>query len=297
MEGTTHQFKKTRIAPTPSGFLHLGNVLSFAITAAMAEQAGAKILLRIDDLDRDRVRKEYVQDIFDTLDFLEIPWHEGPRNFEEYGSEFSQVHRLPLYNNVLDELKQNGQLFACTCSRAQAGGIYAGTCRDKNIPFDEKGVSWRLKTDISHEIAVNTLNKGIIKTNLPAAMQDFVARKKDGYPAYQLASVIDDLHFGVDLVVRGEDLWDSTLAQLYLAFALHAGTFQQATFYHHRLLAGKDGGKLSKSAGDTSINYLRGQGKKPHDIYTQIATMLGYDEPAKDWRQLSELIYRDHKKM
>jgi glutamyl-tRNA synthetase len=294
MEESKHQFTKTRIAPTPSGFLHLGNVLSFAITAAIAEQTGAKVLLRIDDLDRDRMRKEYVQDIFDTLNFLEIPWHEGPRNYVEYESEFSQVNRLPLYDTALDELKQSGQLFACSCSRTQTGSIYPGTCRDKNIPFDAKDVSWRLRTDTSREIKINTLNKGILKVDLPPIMRDFIVRKKDGYPAYQLASVVDDLHFGVDLVVRGEDLWDSTLAQSYLAYVLHADKFQQTAFHHHSLLAAPGGNKLSKSAGDTSVRYLRGQGKKPGDIYSGIAAMLGYDEQVKDWRQLAGLIYSKH---
>ncbi|MBS1533414.1 MAG: tRNA glutamyl-Q synthetase [Bacteroidetes bacterium] len=292
MEESKRQFSKTRVAPTPSGFLHLGNVLSFAITAAVAEQTGAKILLRIDDLDRDRVRKEYVQDIFDTLNFLEIPWHEGPRNFADYDSEFSQGHRLPLNHKALDELKQSRQLFACTCSRAQAGEIYPGTCRDKNIPFDAKDVSWRLKTNASAEINVNTLNNGIIKTHLPTAMQDFVVRKKDGYPAYQLASVIDDVHFGIDLVVRGVDLWDSTLAQLYLASALQLDDFQRTTFHHHGLLAENNGKKLSKSAGDTSVRYLRGQGKKREDIYTAIAAMAGHEEVVKDRGELAALFIK-----
>ncbi len=90
-------FKKTRIAPTPSGFLHLGNVLSFSITAALARKTGAAILLRIDDLDRGRVTTPYVQDIFDTLNYLGIPWDEGPRNYEEYQWEYSQVYRLDSY--------------------------------------------------------------------------------------------------------------------------------------------------------------------------------------------------------
>ena len=81
-------FKKTRFAPTPSGFLHLGNVLSFVITAGLAEKTGAKIFLRIDDADQERTNKLCVQDIFDTLDFLGIAWHEGPRNLQEYEQEY-----------------------------------------------------------------------------------------------------------------------------------------------------------------------------------------------------------------
>src|SRR5579863_8142302 len=139
MPELTRSFSKTRIAPTPSGFLHLGNALSFAITAAIAERTNAKILLRIDDLDRERVRKEYVQDIFDTLNFLEIPWHEGPRNFSEYETEYSQIHRLKWYQTALEQLKNSGQVFACNCSRAQIRAnnpdeIYPGTCREKALP-------------------------------------------------------------------------------------------------------------------------------------------------------------------
>lgn len=288
-------YSKTRIAPTPSGFLHLGNALSFAITAAIAEKADAKILLRIDDLDRERVRKEYVQDIFDTLNFLEIPWHEGPRNFREYENEYSQIHRLDLYNDALEELRKSGQLFACTCSRTQIRDtspdeIYPGTCRDKAMPLETKGVSWRLRTESAEEIEINTLDQGIIKTRLPMAMQDFVVRKKDGYPSYQLASVIDDVHFGVDLVVRGQDLFDSTLAQSYLASTLQAEAFRKATFHHHSLLKAPSGGKLSKSAGDTSIRYLREQGKKPSDVYTELGAMLGQKEHVKNWQQLGEVV-------
>jgi len=288
-------FSKTRLAPTPSGFLHLGNVLSFAITANVAAKTGAKILLRIDDLDRDRVNREYVQDIFDTLNFLEIPWDEGPRNYSEYENEYSQLHRVDLYHAALQQLKDSGKVFACSCSRAQlrrnnGDNVYPGTCREKAIPLDAKEVSWRLKTGSAKEIRVNTLQEGLIKTTLPANMQDFIIRKKDGFPAYQLTSVIDDLHFGVDLIVRGHDLWPSTLAQIYLSSQFSADAFQNCTFHHHALLTEASGVKLSKSGGDTSVRYLRGQGKKSADVYLEIAKMLGFKELVSDWRQLAALV-------
>lgn len=290
-EGTSH-FKKTRIAPTPSGFLHLGNAYSFALTAALAQKAGAKILLRIDDLDRDRIQKEYVQDIFDTLNFLEIPWHEGPRNMTEYEKEYSQVHRMGLYDQALDHLREQDAVFACACSRAQIrlqnpDDTYPGTCRDKGIPLDTTEINWRLRTDESVELNMNTLFDGTIDATLPPAMKDFVVRKKDGFPAYQLASVIDDIHFGVDLVIRGEDLWDSTFAQLYFADKIGASAFKNSTFHHHTLVNASAGTKLSKSAGDTSICYLRTHGAKPADIYNEIGRMLGLQEPISTWRQLA----------
>ena len=242
-----NQFHKTRIAPTPSGYLHLGNVLSFAITAYLAQQHNAKILLRIDDLDHQRATKHYVQDIFDTLDFLQLPYHEGPRNYDEYKSRYSQLQRMEMYQNALEQLKNNGDLFACTCTRAQLAkyATYPGTCRGKALPFDADDTCWRLQTDGSSLISVKTL-EGTITASLPANMYDFVVRKKDGFPAYQLASVLDDIYYGVDLVIRGEDLWPSTLAQLYLAGKLGADDFKKVTFYHHPLLSGDEGEKLSK---------------------------------------------------
>jgi glutamyl-tRNA synthetase len=121
-------------------------------------------------------------------------------------------------------------------------------------------------------------------------MEYFNVRKKDGLPAYQLASVCDDIYFGVDLVVRGLDLWPSTLAQLQLAEKLSQYSFGDIAFYHHPLLLAAGGQKLSKSAGDTSINHLREQGVTPADIYTMIATLSGKPQQVSDWLQLSELF-------
>jgi glutamyl-tRNA synthetase len=292
MQQPNVKFNKTRIAPTPSGFLHLGNVLSFVLTAALAHQTGAKILLRIDDLDRERAKPEYIQDIFDTLNFLDIPWHEGPRNADEYEQEWSQMHRLALYNDALEKLETNEHLFACTCSRVQLqqyGNVYPGTCLKKGLPLDTPGSSLRLITD-DREIKMNTWPDKSTIASLPNEIKNFVAWKKDGLPAYQLASVCDDIYFGVDLVVRGLDLWPSTLAQLQLAAKLDELTFGDITFYHHLLLMTADGQKLSKSAGDTSVKLLREQGKSPADVFTLIAGLFGKDERVHTWQQLAAIL-------
>jgi glutamyl/glutaminyl-tRNA synthetase len=270
------RFNKTRIAPTPSGFLHLGNVLSFALTAGLARRSGASILLRIDDLDRDRVSREYVEDIFDTLNFMEIPRDEGPRNFSEFERSWSQLHRLGMYQEALGRLRESGKVFACDCSRSKIfrespEGAYPGTCRDRGLPLDTEGCSWRVRRK---------------EAGLSAEMTDFIVRKKDGYPAYQLTSVIDDLYFGVDLVVRGDDLRASTAAQRWLAGELGLDAFRRIHFYHHPLLMANGGEKLSKSAGATSIQYLRRQGTKPREIYTMILQLLGSNASAADWEDL-----------
>jgi glutamyl/glutaminyl-tRNA synthetase len=285
------QFHKTRIAPTPSGYLHLGNALSFALTAALSKNTGAKILLRIDDLDRDRVQPAYVQDIFDTLDFLEIPYDEGPRNMKEYEQDWPQVHRMDMYRKALDQLREDRSVFACTCSRSQVQGhaAYPGNCYAKPISLDEVGACWRFRTDPSAEWSVRTFN-GVINEPLPADVQDFIVRKKDGYPAYQLTSICDDQFFSVDLIVRGQDLWPSTLAQIELASRLKLEAYTNSTFYHHPLLSATNGMKLSKSAGDTSIKYLRSTGQKPAEIYSAIAANLGFKEPVKDYEALGKLL-------
>lgn len=287
-------FKRTRLAPTPSGFLHLGNALSFALTAWLARRHGASILLRIDDLDQARVRKEYVEDIFETLDFLSLPWDEGPRAADAVEIQYAQIHRLALYEQALLKLQERGLVYACTCSRAQLerqGGeaIYSGTCRHRNLPLDTPGACWRLHTT-EREEEITLLNGGRVRAVLPPALHDVVVRKKDGLPAYQLASVVDDLYYEVDLVVRGEDLWPSTIVQHQIAAQLGADKFSKIRFYHHPLLLEAEGQKLSKSAGATSIRQLRREGRSPASIYALIDQWLGGEGTASGWEELAALV-------
>lgn len=323
-------FNKTRIAPTPSGFLHLGNVLSFALTAALARKTGASILLRIDDLDRKRVQDLYIQDIFDTLRFMGIPWDEGPADAVEFEREYSQLHRMELYSRALEQLRSTGAVFACSCSRAAVGqapkpegrrrspggasvtGIYPGTCRNRGLPLEKAGVSWRLRQPdfgqsycppgqpaangpagqpgFAPALSVKMIDGVRVDAVLPPEMQDFVVMKKDGFPAYQLTSVVDDIHYGVDLIVRGNDLWPSTLAQHCLSYSLEAADFREIAFYHHTLLLGDSGGKLSKSSGDTSIRYLRQSGLGPAEIYSLILRKLGVEGEVGGWEELGVML-------
>ncbi|WP_262248692.1 glutamate--tRNA ligase family protein [Parapedobacter soli] len=274
------QSVRTRIAPTPSGYLHLGNALSFAITAVLARQSGAKTLLRIDDLDQPRVRPAYVADVFDTLAYLGIPWDEGPMDYDAYRATYSQVHRLGLYQAALRQLRAQGKVFACDCSRTTLQhnhpvGVYTGRCKHRGLPLDGNGYCWRIDTD---------------EADLPPSMHYFIVRKKDGMPAYQLTSLIDDVHFGVDLIVRGQDLHDSTAAQLFLAQTLGHRRFGDATVVHHKLLQAANGEKLSKSAGATAIRSLRSAGSSKSAIYREIGKMAGLPTPISGWEDLIPLI-------
>ncbi|GAA0880331.1 tRNA glutamyl-Q(34) synthetase GluQRS [Algoriphagus jejuensis] len=271
-------YNLTRIAPTPSGFLHLGNAYSFLITKALAEKHGAKILLRIDDLDRERYRTEYVEDIFETLDFLEIKIDQGPKNLSEFETEWSQIHRMGKYQHALGKLRATESLFACDCSRKKiqqldSSGYYLGQCLDRRLSLDKAEVSWRMDTMEADYLKLKEYPDHQKKALIPQDAAFYVVRKRDGLPAYHLTSVLDDLHFGVDLIVRGNDLYSSTLAQLDLSKHLDEPRIGQITFHHHPLIKGPKQEKLSKSAGATSIQFLRKEGKSLQDI----KAMLGLE--------------------
>lgn len=278
----TPTFHKTRLAPTPSGYLHLGNVISFLITVSLAKKHGAKVLLRIDDLDQQRVRTEYIQDIFDTLDFLEIPYDEGPRDLSDLKNRYSQRCRMPQYQTLLDALAEQGLLFSCDCSRKKIQknhpkGWYTGHCLPRNLSLTGQGLAWRLKTRPDVTYALTDYPAASRNCQIPEDMAFFVVRKKDGDPAYQVASLVDDRFFGIDLIVRGEDLWDSTCAQGYLSSLLPDQPLAGTTFFHHPLL--KDGTqKLSKSEGALAIRTMRGSGMKKPDLYRLAAAHLGISE-------------------
>lgn len=277
------KFAKTRIAPTPSGFLHLGNAYSFLLTKVLAEKHGAKILLRIDDLDRERYRQEYVQDILDTLDFLEIQIHQGPGSVAEFESQWTQQERMPLYYKALEQLQLSKLLFSCTCTRNQIlqidpRGIYLGQCMDRRMPLEKNDAAWRINTldaDFLEYISYPASPKSAL---IPEEASCYVVRKKDKNPAYQLCSLIDDIHFEVDLIVRGQDLFPSTLAQLDLARILGKEGFAKTTFFHHPLVKGPTEKKLSKSAGAYSIRQLRQDGKSLREVFQMLGKSLGFQE-------------------
>ena len=265
-------------------------MLSFIITVTLARKTGAKILLRIDDLDQLRVSQSYIRDIFDTLNFLEIPWDEGPHDNAGFESGYSQIHRMALYEDALRQLADEGKVFACTCSRTQLQNAGACNCARRDLPLNTENAAWRLITDNNRRLTIKNIEGESSGVELPVEMQNFIIKKKDGFPAYQLTSVIDDLFYGVDLVVRGQDLWPSTLAQQELTIALGKISFNDITFHHHPLLKAPGGGKLSKSAGATSVKYLRENAKTPADIFTLIAANTGVKETVNNWLQLGEIL-------
>ena len=280
---------KTRITPTPSGFLHLGNVMSFLITASLAKHVGAKILLRIDDMDKERVKRRYIEDIFKTLEFLGIPWDEGPRNFKEYKAKYSQVHRMKHYQKALEQLRNSNKLFACDCSRRKISlnspsGGYPGTCENRKLPFEDKEANWRLITS-DKMIPLNDISRPGFTIAVPALLNDFVVRRKDGLPAYQLTSVVDDMLDKVDFIVRGKDLMGSSAAQLFLSQMLPQNPLKDAVFFHHRLMSDANNRKMSKSSGANSIQHLIKTGTDKTTIYQTIGNFLGIEQHVSNFEE------------
>ena len=327
-----------RLAPTPSGLLHIGNGVNFALTAAWAHALRGDLLLRVDDLDSARVRGEYYNDIEDT-----IRWMDLELSGEAFGNSIAlaenveatapsrpanpmrkvfQANRLARYQEILDSLRQNNLVYACSCSRNQirtqqeaAGGDinhYPGTCREAGISLDAPNVNWRLKLEEGGvEVAWQEgLGKGEKQT--ATLTSDFVIRQRNGRPSYQLASVVDDIDMGITHIVRGKDLWNSTIMQLVLAKAvqdisseqegsadnvqdeasassLDVGAFAKTRFWHHDLVVDLEGRKLSKRDGDSSLRYMRDR-RWGADIVFREAGLLMDVAQIKDISLLAEVL-------
>jgi len=288
---------RTRLAPTPSGLLHPGNGLSFIMTWAIARARQGLVLLRIDDLDKARTRKAYVEDIFRTLEWLGLDYDEGPDGVDHFFAHWSQHTRLDYYEGFLQQLRQKGQLFACTCSRKQIqalspDGSYPGTCLARKLDFDAPKTAWRIRAPASGQLVeVQLWREGPEAVSLQD-IDAFVVRQKNGFPAYQLASLADDEYFRINFVVRGADLWTSTRAQLHLAKLLGTACFQNAVFWHHELLKGADGEKLSKSKGAGSLQAWREAGESPAVLFRKASAMLGLAERAESPGELVEMLVK-----
>ena len=265
---------KLRLAPTPSGLLHLGNGVNFVLNAAWALQLGGQLTLRIDDLDSARVRGEYLNDIDDTVRWLFPDVADGL-----IAGALVQSRRAGRYAGVLDALRQNRLVYACACSRKQiraaqeaagtgAGDVnaYPGTCRERELPLDAEHVTWRMRED------------------------DTIVRLRNSKPSYQLASVIDDVDSDITHVYRGQDLASSTRMQQVLAKALAEvdesfAAFAKTHFKHHPLLTDRDGSKLSKRDGAESLRALRQNRVDRTVVVREAGKLLG----RPDVRSLEEL--------
>lgn len=272
--------RKFRYAPTPSGFLHEGNICNFILTRVLAKANHGRILLRIDDLDRERFRNSYLEDIFRQLDLFGLEYDEGPSGPDDFLKNWSQHSRIPLYQDLIRQLLSNERVFACVCSRKDIESGKTCSCHYDKLTAHE--VPLRYNTEQLPPVSWKDELAGAVNIDVHAELHNFILRKKDGLPSYQATSLADDIHFKITDIVRGEDLKASTAAQLLLSDINHHSSFQKNLFYHHPLIHHVGGEKLSKSAGDKleMTNTVR------HDASTKIRLLRNVGR----WLRLEESI-------
>ena len=266
---------RTRFAPAPTGFLHLGHIANALFVWGEARVRGAEVLLRIEDHDRQRSRPEYERAILDDLDWLGlVPDLGGTAEFRAGASPYRQSDSHDAYHAAVVDLQRRGhQVYACDCSRrdlAERGGDepdretpYSGRCRDRGLaPAPGRGV--RVAFAPGPE-SFTDLRLGPQTQDPAGQCGDLLLRDRLGNWTYQFAVAIDDLRHEVDLVIRGEDLLPSTGRQLRLARML--GRDLPPRFLHHPLIRKPNGEKLSKANRDTSVQDLKAAGVDREEIF------------------------------
>ena len=277
-----------RLAPSPTGLLHLGHARTFWIAAQRAAEHGGQLIFRNEDLDSQRCRPEFVQAMFDDLRWLGIDWVEGPDRGGPRGP-YTQSERRGHYLNAWKMLHDEGMIYPCSCSRkdvAQAAGapndlddepVYPGKCRPVSgaahlRPSETEaavttGVNWRFRVPDGDEIRFTDLHLGPQRFIAGRDFGDFIVWRRDDVPAYQLAVVVDDAAMGITEVVRGADLLKSTARQILLFRALG---LPLPDYYHCDLVRDEAGVRLAKRHDSLSIRKLRESGWSPEQVRAEI---------------------------
>jgi glutamyl/glutaminyl-tRNA synthetase len=277
------QTYRGRIAPSPTGYLHVGHAMTFWEAQERARAANGKLILRIDDVDLARCRSNFREAIEEDLRWFGIEWDEGP---------YLQSERFDLYREALTKLRERGFVYPCRCSRKDvaaatlaphddgAEAIYPGTCRssvasavsaDGILPpgtaaSTEDKVNWRFRVPDGEEMRYVDLRLGEQRTIAGKDFGDFILWRRDDVPAYQLAVVVDDSSMGITEVVRGEDLRLDTFRQLLIYRALDLAS---PKFYHAPLIVDLAGRRLAKRDAAMSLRALRERGVTPEQIHAQ----------------------------
>ncbi|MGA2423539.1 MAG: tRNA glutamyl-Q(34) synthetase GluQRS [Terriglobales bacterium] len=262
-----------RLAPSPTGLLHIGHARTFWIAAQRALEHQGTLILRNEDLDPQRSRAEFVHAMMEDLRWLGIRWSEGPDCGGPFG-DYSQSERRTHYLEAWRRLRQGGFLYPCICSRKELAlaasapndaddePIYPGTCRERKDVgefTDPAGVNWRFRVPEGEPVEFSDVNLGrqryVAGNNFDFG--DFLVWRRDDVPAYQLAVVVDDAAMRITEVVRGADLLKSTARQLLLMRALgHAAP----DYFHCELVRDSAGVRLAKRHDALSIRHLRESG-------------------------------------
>ena len=288
-----HSPYRGRLAPSPTGHLHLGHARTFWTAHARAREAGGALVLRDEDLDPARARAEFAAAMLEDLRWLGIDWDEGP----DVGGPFApytQSERRGLYLDAWARLVANGQVYPCACSRrdvaraaeapheagAAGPGVsgvrtapddephYPGTCRPRAAPRPHAarapaGLNWRFRVPDGGEIVFEDPNRGRQVFVAGRDFGDFVVWRRDDVPAYQLAVVVDDALMRITEVVRGADLLKSTARQVLLQRALG---HPSPAYFHCDLVTDERGERLAKRHESLSLRALRASGLTPQEV-------------------------------
>ena len=266
-----------RFAPSPSGRMHLGNLWSCLIAWLSARSEGGSMVLRLEDLDPDRCKQEYCDQVMRDLEWLGLDWDNQP---------VYQSRRTEIYAREFARLEERGLIYPCYCNRAErlaasaphrSDGvvIYGGRCRtlsgeEREALAQTRRPAWRLQVP-DEEYAFTDLLQGEYRENLEQACGDFILRRSDGVYAYQLAVVVDDALMGVNQVVRGQDLLDSTPRQNYIQDLLG---YERPRYGHVPLLLAADGRRLAKRDRDQELGQLQQKYTAP-ELVGRLAHMAG----------------------
>jgi glutamyl-tRNA synthetase len=281
----------TRLAPSPTGALHLGNARTFIVNWAIARQRGWRVIMRIEDLDGPRVKPGADRLALDDLTWLGLDWD---------GDPVYQLHDLSPYAAALERLWHSEKSYICTCTRKEIEAAqsaphgdehelrYPGTCRvsARTLPADA-AYAVRVLAPRQPMVFDDQL-QGPQSIDVDAQVGDFVIATKAGLPAYQLAVVMDDARQGVTDVVRGDDLLASTGRQLWLYELLGLGPVPR--YWHLPLVLGPDGRRLAKRHGDTRLATYRDAGAKPQRVIGLLAFWSGVSD---DRKPMTAAAFRD----
>jgi glutamyl-tRNA synthetase len=265
-----------RLAPSPTGYLHLGHARTFWIAQERARTNGGVLILRDEDLDATRFKMEFVEAMLEDLRWFGFGWSEGP----DVGGPFApynQSERYSFYRAALEKLRAGNVIYPCTCSRKDIQAatraphandddepVYPGTCRsNRKSEIANRKFSWRFRVPDGETISFTDGNCGEQKFVAGKDFGDFIVWRGDDVPAYQLACVVDDGAMQITEVVRGADLLLSTARQILLYRTLG---FRQPDFFHCALMLDEKGERLAKRHDALSLRKLRELGETPESL-------------------------------
>jgi glutamyl/glutaminyl-tRNA synthetase len=266
-----------RIAPSPTGYLHLGHARTFWTAQQRATAANGTLILRNEDLDRARCKPEFVTAMFEDLKWFGLTWQEGPDVGGPH-APYNQSERLAIYRKTFEQLRRAGLIYPCVCTRrdiqqalqaphaSDDEPIYPGTCRNRPLEAGAQA-SWRFRVPDGEAISFTDQARGPQTFVAGKDFGDFVAWRHDDFPSYQLAVVVDDALMRVTEVVRGADLLLSTARQLLLYRGLG---LTPPTFYHCDLMTDEAGVRLAKRHDALSLRTLRHRGADPAMLHRNL---------------------------